>query len=51
MLLNKGIVTTPPPASAVGVDVISPGQWMGHGGPPAATHVPGSYSAWWQNGF
>lgn len=49
MLLNKGIVT--PPVPAVRVDIICPGQRMGHGGPPAATHVPGSYSAWWQNGF
>lgn len=49
MLLNKGVLI--PLVSAVGVDVISPGRWMGHGGPPAATHVPGSYAAWWQNGF
>lgn len=48
-MLNKGVVT--PPVSAVGLEVISSGRWMGHGGPPAATHVPRSYTAWWQNGF
>lgn len=48
MLLHEGIVI--PLVSAVGVDVISPEQWMGMVG-PLQWHVPASYAVWWQNGF